>query len=87
MIDPEFLLMLVCPTSRQPLREASAEELARTIAAIADGAAKNRAVKNRGGSPVVAALSAGLVTADGAWLYPVQDGIPILLAAEAIPVP
>ena len=26
-----------------------------------------------------------LATADGAWLYPVQEGIPILLSPEAIP--
>lgn len=28
--------------------------------------------------------TAGLVTEDGQWFYPVQDGIPVLLAAEGV---
>jgi len=80
MIDPEFLAMLVCPASRQPLREASEGELAAANAAIARGD-----LRNRGGNPVAEPLSGALVTVDGAWLYPVQQGIPILLAPEAIP--
>jgi uncharacterized protein YbaR (Trm112 family) len=31
------------------------------------------------------AWAAALATEDGAWLYPIQDGIPILLTAEAVP--
>jgi uncharacterized protein len=79
MIDPEFLAMLVCPTSRQPLREASESELDRANARILAGSARNR-----GGTVVAAALTAGLATVDGAWIYPIQEGIPILLASEAI---
>jgi uncharacterized protein YbaR (Trm112 family) len=79
MIDPEFLAMLVCPATRQPLREASAAEVAAANEAIARG------LRNRGGNPVSEALSEALATVDGAWLYPVQQGIPILLAPEAIP--
>jgi uncharacterized protein YbaR (Trm112 family) len=81
MIDPEFLRMLVCPASRQPLREASAAELAAVNRAIAAGG-----VRTRGGNPVSAPLAAGLVPADGAFVYPIQDGIPILLSAEAVPL-
>ncbi|MEO6593679.1 MAG: hypothetical protein ABIP94_02880 [Planctomycetota bacterium] len=74
--------MLVCPSSRQPLREATEAELATVNAAIAAGS-----VRNRGGNPVAETLPAGLVPADGAALYPIRDGIPILLTAEAIPMP
>ena len=81
MIDPVFLAMLVCPTSRQPLRGATAPEIEQANAAIAQGS-----VRNRGGSPVSTSLSDALATPDGAWVYPVQQGIPILLSGEAIPV-
>jgi uncharacterized protein YbaR (Trm112 family) len=80
MIDKEFLGMLVCPSTRKPLREASAAELAAVNAAIQRGVARNR-----GGAVVAAPWAAALATQDGAWLYPIQDGIPILLAVEAVP--
>lgn len=79
MIDPSFLSMLVCPSTRKPLRVATADELAKVNRAIAAGT-----VKNRGGAAVAAALTEGLVTVDGTALYPILDGIPILLAAEAL---
>lgn len=79
MLDPDFLAMLVCPTSREPLRSATDAEVATVNRAIEAGAARNR-----GGDPVAAPLGQALATSDGAWLYPVRDGIPILLAPEAI---
>jgi len=82
MIDPDFLAMLVCPMTRQPLRAATEDELGRVNEAIAQGSAQNR-----GGSKVEQPLQAALGTADGGWLYPIQDGIPILLATEAVAVP
>lgn len=52
-------------------------------------AAVNRAVeagvaRTRGGDPVGEPVAEALATADGVWLYPVQNGIPILLAPAAI---
>lgn len=82
MIDQDFLAMLVCPTSRQPLRAATADEVARLNDAIRRGG-----VSNRGGTAVAVPWAEALATKDGAWLYPIQDGIPILLANEAIPLP
>ncbi|MCA8964147.1 MAG: hypothetical protein H6838_18580 [Planctomycetes bacterium] len=79
MIAPEFLAMLVCPATRQPLRQATAAELSAVAAAIAAGTARTR-----GGVVVTEPVSAGLVPADGAVLYPIRDGIPILLSAEAV---
>lgn len=79
MIDPKFLAMLVCPASRQPLREASSAELQALNAAIGQGG-----VRTRAGATVTVPCQGALVTRDGAWIYPVQEGIPILLSAEAI---
>jgi uncharacterized protein YbaR (Trm112 family) len=78
MIDDPFLAMLVCPSTRKPLRHATAAELAALNAAIARGG-----VKNRGGAELASPWAGALATTDGAWLYPIQDGIPILLTSEA----
>jgi uncharacterized protein YbaR (Trm112 family) len=41
---------------------------------------------NRGGQNVEKQIDGGLVRADGAYLYPIDDGIPIMLIDEAIPL-
>ncbi len=80
-MHPEFLQMLRCPTSRQPLRPAAPAELAALNAAIRQGQ-----VRNRGGQKVADELVAGLVCQDGSALYPIVQDIPILLSTEAIPL-
>ena len=81
MIDPEFLALLVCPSSRTPLRVATAAEVEGVNAAVRAGTAKNRS-----GKVVEKPIESGLVPSDGTVIYPVQDGIPILLTTEAIPL-
>lgn len=81
MIDPDFLGMLVCPATKKPLRVASPGELAAVNAAIQKGA-----LKNRGGVAVSVPWTAALATTDGAWLYPIEEDIPILLSSEAVAV-
>ena len=78
MIDQDLLKILACPETHQPLAEASAELLAKANARIAAGA------KNRGGKDVDGPLESGLVRADQKVLYPVRDGIPVLLIDEGI---
>jgi len=81
-IDPELLSLLACPESRQPLAEAGSELLEKVNAAIAAGG-----FKNIGGVEVGQALEAGLVREDGTIIYPVRDGIPVLLAEEGLAIP
>jgi uncharacterized protein YbaR (Trm112 family) len=79
MIDKELLEILACPATRQPLREATADEVARVNARVAAGACTNV-----GGAKVEAALTEGLTREDGAVLYPVREDIPVLLIDEGI---
>ena len=80
-IDPQLLDILVCPESRQPVAMADAEVLERLNAAVAAGSAVTL-----GGEPVGDAVSEGLLREDGRILYPVRDGIPIMLIDESIDI-
>ena len=81
MIDQELLDILVCPESREPVDMADGAVLHRVNAAIeGDG------VENRGGEAVTERLASGLLRADGRILYPVREGIPVMLIDESIDV-
>ena len=81
MIDPELLAILACPETKEPVALAEEDLIAELNSRIARGE-----VKNRAGKTVESQLDGGLVRADGAYLYPIQDEIPILLLDEAIPL-
>ena len=81
MIDKELLAILACPETKEPVALAEEELIAELNSRIARGE-----VKNRAGKTVESKLDGGLVRADGAYLYPIQDEIPILLLDEAIPL-
>jgi len=78
-LDPEFLKIMVCPRTRKPLRLATMQELADLNRRIAQGE-----VRNRGGSVLETPLEAGLVVEEERELYPIQEGIPVLLVTEAV---
>ncbi len=78
-MNTEVLQLLCCPETRQPVTPAGAELLASLNARIAAGTLKNRA-----GAVVTDAIEAGLVRADGKVLYPIRDGIPVMLIEEGI---
>ena len=80
-IDPQLLDILVCPDSKQPVAMASAEVLERLNAAVAAGSAVTL-----GGAAVADAVAEGLLREDGRILYPIRDGIPIMLIDESIDV-
>lgn len=81
MIHAELLKMLQCPDDRSPLVEADAAQLATLNAAAQAGQ-----LRNRGGEVVTRTLEGGLVRRDGKFLYPILDGIPVMLIDEAIPL-
>lgn len=81
MIDKDLLQILACPESHQPLEEASAALLARINDKI-----KANAARNKSGAAVKDPLEGGLVRQDGKIVYPIRDGIPVLLIDEGIPV-
>lgn len=79
-MDRKLLDLLVCPASRQPLAQLDPAGLAALNAAAAAGTLR-RADESAEAGP----LREALVTRDRKLVYRVDDGIPVLLAEEAIP--
>ena len=82
MIHPELLEILCCPETRQPVRQAPEALVESMNQAIRDGSLKSGA---EGDEPAV--LQGGLLREDGQFLYPIRNGIPIMLIEERIAVP
>jgi uncharacterized protein YbaR (Trm112 family) len=80
-IASDLLEILVCPETRQPLREAPGDLLARLNQQIAE-----KKLRNRGGQAVGKPISEALVREDGHVLYVVDDGIPVMLVEESIEI-
>jgi uncharacterized protein len=81
MIDKELLAILVCPKDHSPLSAADDQMIVRVNRAIAAGR-----IKNQAGRLVEQPIAGGLLRADGTLLYPIHDGIPLLVPDEAISV-
>ena len=78
-VDPELIAILICPESKQPVALATPAQLARLNESIRAGSAYNRA-----GARLEKELAEALVREDGRVLYPVEEGIPVMLVEESI---
>ena len=78
-IAPDLLAILVCPETHRPLRLMEAAALAKVNERIAAGE-----LANRKGEALTAPLAEALVREGDDVLYPVDDGIPVLIIEESV---
>lgn len=78
-MDKRLLTILRCPVSHKGLAVLKKDKLAQINAAIAAGE-----LVNHEGAKVATPLTEALVTDDGKRVYPIDDGIPVLLEDESI---
>lgn len=78
-MDKRLLSIICCPVTHKGLTLAGAEQLQRINRAIADGE-----LRNRDGAVLSSALKEALITDDGKTMYPINDGIPVLLEGESV---
>jgi uncharacterized protein YbaR (Trm112 family) len=80
-MDKHLLAILRCPVTHKPLSLLKKDKLERFNRAIEAGE-----VTTLEGVALDAPLAEALVTDDGKRLYPIKDGIPVLLESESIHV-
>ena len=78
-LDKRLLEILCCPVTKQPVLPLSAQQLDRFQREHA-----KKALLRSDGTAVDIPIEAGLITRDGKTLYLVVDGIPVMLADQAI---
>jgi uncharacterized protein YbaR (Trm112 family) len=78
-MDKKLLSILCCPVTHKGLSLARADLLTSINAAIDAGK-----LTNRDGVVLGNSLKEALVTDDGKTMYPIDDGIPVLLEGEGV---
>ena len=78
-MDKRLLSILCCPVTHKGLILARSDLLAKVNQAIGEGS-----LQNRDGHALSDKLKEALVTDDGKILYPVNEGIPVLLESESV---
>jgi uncharacterized protein YbaR (Trm112 family) len=81
MLSPDLLSILCCPETHQPLTLAPVETITSLNQKIAAAQLKNRA-----GETLSQSLDSALLRADGKFVYPIRNDIPVMLIDQAIPV-
>lgn len=78
-IDGKLLEILCCPVTKSPVIKLSAKQLKALNQVIEQGE-----VHNVGGEVLNETLQEGLVTESKKTIYPVDDGIPVMLEDQGI---
>ena len=78
-MDKRLLAILRCPVTHKGLSVLKKDRLQQVNTAIGEGN-----VVNHEGTRVAEPLAEALITDDGKRVYPVTDGIPVLLEGESI---
>lgn len=78
-MDKKLLDIICCPLTKLPLQLLDSERLARLNAAIRSGENTDHSPGDSGEE-----LTEALVTRDGRLVYPIRNGIPVLLEEESI---
>lgn len=81
MLQPEVLAILCCPEDHSALTPAS-----KSLVAEINNAIRRGQLRNRAGRLIEQTLDGGLTRASGDVIYPIIDGIPVLVREEAIPI-
>jgi uncharacterized protein YbaR (Trm112 family) len=80
-MDASLLELICCPQTHQTLTPLSSDKLAEVNRRISLGQ-----ISTVNGIVVRTPLPAGLVREDGKVIYPIRDGIPLLVPEEGIPL-
>jgi len=78
-LDKRLLEILCCPVTKQPVTLVNARQLDALRAAQSA-----RSLQLADGSTASETIEAGLLTRDGKTVYLIVDGIPVMLADQAV---
>lgn len=78
-VDDRLVEVLCCPVSRVAVRRLEPERCSRLNERVRRGE-----VRHVDGTAVEGTLEEALITEDGATIYPVVDGTPVMLAEKGI---